>query len=107
MIIPLIHRIVVKPDKLEETDKTYIRAKQAGIIIADHDDNKRAQASVDKGVIVAIGPTVYRDFGTECPVKVGDYVAYARYSGKLIEDPYTGEEFVALNDEDLVVLFKE
>jgi co-chaperonin GroES (HSP10) len=106
MIIPVIHRIVIKPDKLEETDKTFKRASAAGIIIPDNDDRKRAQAGVDKGIVVSIGPTAFRDFGAECPIKVGDYIAYARFAGKHIEDPYTNEEFVALNDEDIISIFR-
>jgi len=107
MMIPLTHRLLVRADKLEDVDKTYVKAKSLGIVIPEQEDRKRAQAGVDKGTVVAIGPTAFRDFNTECPVEIGDYVAYARFGGKIIEDPYTGEEFVALNDEDLVVLFKQ
>lgn len=105
MIIPLLHRIIVKQHKLEETNKDYLRAQAAGLIIPDHDEKKRAQAGVDKGTVVAIGPTAYRDFNTEVPIKVGDTVAFARFSGKTIED--NGEEFIALNDEDVVVVLKD
>jgi co-chaperonin GroES (HSP10) len=104
MITPLLHRILVKQFKLEETNKDYHRAKAIGIIISEHEDNKRAQAGVDKGIIVAIGPTAYKDFGTESPIKVGDAVAFARFSGKLIIDPEDDEEYVALNDEDIVAI---
>ena len=107
MIVPVIHRIVVKADKLEETDKTFLKAAQIGIVIPEHEDRKRAQAGVDKGVVVSIGPTAYRDFNVPCPISVGDYVAYARFSGKLITDPETDEEFVILNDEDICCVFKE
>ena len=104
MITPLLHRIVVKQHKLEETNKDYRRAAQAGIIIPEHEDNKRAQAGVDKGTVVAIGPTAYRDFNTDIPIKVGDTVAFARFSGKVIADPKDEEEYVALNDEDIVAI---
>lgn len=104
MIEPLLHRIIVKQQKLEEADKTYARAKAIGLEIAQHDDNKRAQAGVDKGVVVAIGPTAYRDYNTDIPIKVGDMVAFARYGGKTIIDPKDQEEYVALNDEDLVAI---
>jgi len=106
MIETVLHRILVKADKLEETDKTYVKAKQLGLHIPEMDDRKRAQAGVDKGVVVSIGPTAFRDFGAESPIKVGDYVAYARFAGKHIEDPYTNEEFVALNDEDVISIFR-
>ena len=108
MIKPLLHRIIVKQQKLNEAHKEYQRAEAMGIIIPEHEDNKRAQAGVDKGTVVALGPTAYRDFNTDVPVKVGDVVAFARYSGKTIVDPKDDEEYVALNDEDLVaILTKE
>lgn len=104
MITPLLHRIVVKQAKLEETNKDYKRAEAAGIIIPDHPDKIRAQAGVDTGTVVSIGPTAYRDFHIEPQVKVGDEVAFARFSGKTVVDPATQEEYVVLNDEDLVVI---
>ena len=107
MITPLLHRIIVKQHKLEETNKEYRKAAEIGIIIPDHEDNKRAQAGVDKGIVVAIGPTAYRDFNTDVPIKVGDTVAFARFSGKMIADPKDEEEYVALNDEDIVAVLTE
>lgn len=107
MIETVLHRILVKADKLEETDKTYVKAKQLGLHIPEMDDRKRAQAGVDKGVVVSIGPTAFRDFGAESPIKVGDYIAYARFAGKLLTDPATEEDFVILNDEDIVCIFKD
>ncbi len=104
MITPLLHRIIVKQHKLEDTNKDYRRASTLGLIIPDHEDNKRAQAGVDKGIVVAIGPTAYRDFNVDSPIKVGDTVAFARFSGKTITDPKDEEEYVALNDEDLVAV---
>jgi co-chaperonin GroES (HSP10) len=108
MIIPVLHRILVKQDKLEEVDEVYKRAKQAGIQIAISEAEKaRAQVGVDKGKVVAIGSTAFQDFNTTPPVEVGDYVAYARFGGKIIVDPFTNEEFVALNDEDIVCVFRQ
>lgn len=107
MIIPVLHRILVKADKLEETDTTFLKAKQIGIVIPELEDRKRAQAGVDRGTVVAIGPTSFRDFGADCPLKVGDYVAYARFAGKIVTDPYTEQELVALNDEDIVCIFRQ
>ena len=107
MIIPALHRILVKADKLEETDKTYKKATAMGLVLPEHEDKKRAQAGVDRGVVVAIGPTAFRDFNTPSPIEVGDYIAYARFAGKTVEDPWTQEEFVALNDEDIVVIFRQ
>ena len=107
MITPLLHRIIVKQHKLEETNKEYRKARDIGIIIPEHEDNRRAQAGVDKGIVISIGPTAYRDFNTEVPIKVGDTVAFARFSGKMIADPKDEEEYVALNDEDIVAVLTE
>jgi len=110
MIIPTTHRVIVKADKVED-DPLYKAARAQGIVFADHSDRKREQVGVDKGVVVSIGPTAFEGFYPngmdKVPVSVGDYVAYARFSGKLITDPFTQEEFVALNDEDIVCIFKE
>ena len=106
-ITPLLHRIIVKQHKLEDTNKEYRKARDIGIIIPEHEDNKRAQAGVDKGIVVSIGPTAYRDFNTDIPIKVGDTVAFARFSGKMIADPKDEEEYVALNDEDIVAVLTE
>ncbi len=107
MIKVVLHRILIKQDKLEETNKDYVRMKQLGLVVSESDDRKRAQAGVDTGTVVAIGSTAFRDFGTESPIIVGDKIAYARFSGKFITDPATQEEFVALNDEDVICVFHE
>jgi pentatricopeptide repeat protein len=107
MIIPVLHRILIKADKVEEANKTYQKMRELGLELGISEDRKREQAGVDKGTVVAIGPTAYRDFNTECPISVGMKVAYARFAGKTITDPFTDEEFIALNDEDIVCIIKE
>jgi co-chaperonin GroES (HSP10) len=104
MIVPTLHRIIVKQQKLNESHKEYRRAEAMGIIIPEHEDTKRAQAGVDKGIVMSIGPTAYRDYNVDAPIKVGDLVAFARFSGKVIIDPKDDEEYVALNDEDVVAI---
>lgn len=106
MIFPLLHRILVKPEKFEDVNKDIQRAKAFGLVIPELEDMKRAQASVDVGVVVSIGPTAYRDFNTEVPISVGERVNYARFAGKLIRDPETDEEFVCLNDEDIICVIR-
>ena len=105
MIIPVLHRIIVKQDKLEEKDETFKAARNSGIIIPNLDERAREQAAIDTGVVVAIGSTAFKDFGAESPpIKLGDYVVFAKHAGRLITDPDSDEKFVALNDEDVIAI---
>jgi co-chaperonin GroES (HSP10) len=103
-LIPLLHRIMVKPLSFQEFNKDIQRAKSIGLEIPELEDMKRAQASVDQGVVVAIGETAYRDYNVSCPVKVGDTVNYARFAGKIVE--VDDVQYVILNDEDCLAVLK-
>ena len=92
-INPILHRVLVKPDKLEE--------KTAGGIIIQYD--KREEAAVEKGVVVLVGSTAYKEFGTtaeEQGIVPGARVSYAKYAGKTMMDGDT--KYILLNDEDIV-----
>ena len=104
MIEPVNHKIVIKPFKITETDVTYKSAIAAGIVLPDEDKRSREQAAVDQGTVVAIGPTVFKDFNAECNIKVGDEIVYAKYAGKEVEDPETLEMLTIINDEDVVAI---
>lgn len=101
-IKPLGHRVLVKPDSVEDTDPAWKALKAMGFERAPTDDTRRDQVSVDKGVVLALGDTAFKDFGGEPWCEVGAYVAYARHSGKFITDPETGTQYLLLNDEDLI-----
>ena len=101
MLKPLGHRVLVKQEKLEEVDDVFARAHKAGIIWSD-EHTKREQAAVDKGTVVAIGSTAWKDFGGDPWCAVGDNVYFARHAGRFLKDPNTGEEFTILNDEDII-----
>lgn len=106
MIEVVLHRILIKQDKLEESDKTYVKMRELNMVLPELEDKKRAQAGVDTGTVIAIGGTAFRDFGTDPPIAVGDRIAYARFAGKFIIDPSDEQEYVVLNDEDVVCIFK-
>lgn len=92
-INPVLHRVLVKPDKLEE--------KTAGGIIIQYD--KREEAAVEKGVVVLVGSTAYKEFGTtaeEQGVIPGARVSFAKFAGKTMMDGDT--KYILLNDEDIV-----
>lgn len=96
-IIPVLHRVLILPDKVEETSK-------GGIVLSI--DIKREQAAAEKGTVVAIGSTAFRDYGgDEYTLKVNDKVAYAKYAGKSIKE--NDIEYIILNDEDITAIIKE
>lgn len=106
-IKPILHRILVKPDDIHAKDAAFAAAKRIGIEIIEA-ERKREQAAIDTGVVVEVGPTAFRDFGVDnAPIKAGDVVVYAKYGGKAIEDPVTKEQFVALNDEDVIAIISK
>lgn len=92
-IKPVLHRVLVKPEELE--DKT-----ESGIIVQW---DKREKAAVEIGEVVELGSTCFSDFKTD-PVsegiKVGSKVYFAKYSGKEVKDGDT--RYLILNDEDIV-----
>lgn len=107
MIIPAGHRVVVRQNEYDEHDEVFAAAKRAGIEIVK-DGAVRYQAGVDKGVIVSIGPTAWKDFGGINWAEIGDTVVFAKNAGKSVEDPQDKDTpYVVLNDEDIVAVIKE
>jgi co-chaperonin GroES (HSP10) len=115
LIKVILHRILLERDVPEDTDavKTKKALEQSGFAIpasVQDDLDKRAlreNASMDKGVVLAIGETAFRDYGVECPIKVGDYITYAKFGGKDVTDPETDKVFVIINDEDVVAILSK
>lgn len=108
-ILPVGHRILVRPEKLEERDHTYARAAAAGIALPDSDDKRRREAGSDRGVVLSVGPNAFREFNLASGVnhyqwcKPGDRVLYAKLAGKWTENPNNPDEaWIILNDEDIV-----
>jgi co-chaperonin GroES (HSP10) len=106
VIKPVLHRILVKPDNVQDVDPSLAAAKRMGMEIAGK-ELEREQGAIDTGVIILMGRTAGRDFGDEGFVHVGQRVVYAKYGGKAIVHPTTKEKFVALNDEDVIAIFEE
>ncbi len=107
MIIPTGHRILVKQEEYEETDDVFKSAKRAGIEIIK-DSNTRYQESVDKGTVMAIGPTAWKDFGGANWANVGDTIVFAKHAGKKVQDPADKDtHYVVLNDEDVCAVITE
>lgn len=102
-IKPVLHRVIVKPDKVEEADEQIRRAKAAGIHV---ELDKREEKAVVLGTVISIGSTAYNEFGTsaeEQGVVPGARVQYAKYSG--VDLP--NENLLILNDEDIIGVVEE
>lgn len=96
MIKAIGFRALIKPDEVVK--------KTAGGIYLALDERMELNAQV-VGTIVEIGPDFAVAFRPTLPawgLKPGDKVFYAKYAGKWVKDPETEEEFLFVNDEDIV-----
>lgn len=102
-LVPILHRILVKPKQLAEANETYRKMSELGLVIPDVTDVKREQQAVEIGTVLAIGDTAFTgNFETETKPKVGDIVFFAKYAGK--EVLVDKEKQLLLNDEDIVAI---
>jgi chaperonin GroES len=98
MIVPILHRILLKLDNVET--KT-----ASGIVIPESVTEKERKA-VEIGEVIAMGSTVFEAFGgNNTTVVVGDRVIVARYSGKEVKDG--DNKYVVVNDEDIICVLKD
>jgi chaperonin GroES len=95
-LVPVLHRIVILPEDIET--KT-----ASGIILAINE--KAERKAVERGVVVSIGDTAFKDFKAEVTPVIGDTIYFAKYAGKEVEDE--GKTFIILNDEDCICIVKK
>jgi co-chaperonin GroES (HSP10) len=93
MLKPIYKRLLVRLEPIE--------TKSAGGIILAKDE-RREKNGAEKGIIVELSSDCFQEH--EGLPKVGDQVYFAKYAGKFVVDPDTGEELVLLNDEDVVAI---
>lgn len=99
----LLHTVLVKPEKVEETDEVIRRARAAGLAVQL---DKREEKAVEYGTVVHVGPTAFKDYGRDPDIlNIGDKVTFAKYAGKAIK--YKEENFLILNDQDVLAIIKE
>ena len=99
MLTPVLHRIILKLDSIEEVTAS-------GIVIPK-DLIEKERKAVEIGTVVSIGETAFKDYGGSIDtIKIGDRVIIAKYSGKEIKD-IDETSYVVCNDEDLLVIIKE
>ena len=100
MIKPILHRILVKPDNVEDVDDVVRSARQSGLVVQL---DKREQAAIEIGTVVLVGDTSYKEFGTTAEaqgVVPGAKVFFAKYAGKSVKDGDV--KYLMLNDEDII-----
>ena len=107
MIRPCGHRLVVKAFKHAEVDEVTKKHLEFYKTLEVVGTETRADASVDKGVVIAIGPSAWKDFHGDAWCKVGDEIIFAKFAGKIVQDPEDLEDYFILNDEDVVAVLKE
>ena len=94
---PVTHRIVVKPDPLEE--KT-----DSGIILSRN--SRQEKAATVTGVVVEVGSTCFKDYNSTAEdegIVPGVRVYYAKYAGAELKD----EEHIILNDDDVIGVIRD
>ena len=92
---PIGGYILVKP----ETEQT----TSSGIVLPDTVDKEKPQ----KGKVIALGTGKLNDRGEKIPfsVKVGDMVIFKKYSPDEIE--VDGEEYLIMEESDILAIIKE
>lgn len=95
---PAGHRLIVKPDHVEEVSK-------GGILIAATNKDREQDAYIS-GRLVAVGPTAWNlsQHGGQPWAKVGDRVMYASYAGYSLK--INGEMYRVMNDEDITAIIE-
>lgn len=98
-IHPKGRRVLIKPDPIEEET-------ESGIIVVT--DKKLEKAGQMRGTVADFGDLAWKGFegdeDEEPWAQIGDWILYSRYAGKTVEDPITEEDYVILNDEDVLAV---
>jgi len=89
-LVPLADRVVITPLKQEEVTAS-------GLVIPD-----TAKEKPQQGEVVAVGPGRLDENGKRIPmdIQVGDRILYAKYTGTEVK--LDGEEYIVLNEKDVL-----
>lgn len=91
---PLMYHVVVDVDY--KPPSTIIHIDQKII--------RQEAVSCDQGVVLKIGPTAYKDYNIECPIKVGDVVKFKTHTGQVYYDKEANRFLRVLNDQDIIAI---
>lgn len=98
---PVEYKILILPEKVEETDEVLKSAKAAGLVLVDKTTDREKQSQV-RGKLVAIGGNAFEDWQGRIP-QVGDMVWYAKYAGYVVPGD-DGKEYRLCNDKDIAAV---
>lgn len=90
--------VLVRPDSATNDLKNEMIAIPDSVL-------DRQRIEVTTGTLIATGQLAWKGVqgGNDEPwANVGDHVVYAKYGGKLITDPETGEKVILLLDKDII-----
>ncbi len=93
-IEPRTIMVLVRPSEIGETH-------DGGMIVIPADTRDRMKAAVTEGEVIAVGPDAWCDFKYDKGAKVGDWVAFAQYSGFEVRDAKTKQRYLLINDMDI------
>ena len=99
MISPLGYRVMIEPIDFEK--------KYQGMIHIPEQITERQRAGTQEGIVVALGPSAYIEHAGGAWCKEGDHVLFAKYGGLRVTDPDTEQEFILVNDDDVICAVTE
>lgn len=95
------YRILVKADPIETTTA-------GGIVLVQNE--KLEAAGQQFGTVIGIGDTCWtdakgEDLGQWCAK--GDKILFSRHAGRFVYDPDDNEEYMIMNDTDVIAVIEE
>lgn len=98
-IVPVEYKVVVLPDKVEETIGE-------GVLHKPETSREKEQWGQEKGTLVAVSDMAFSDWKGTHP-KVGDRVYYTKYAGIQTEEKGpNGVKYRIFNDKELCAILK-
>lgn len=100
------YRLLVKPKPIQ-------RESAGGIIISvDGTQADRLEQSGNQmGTVISIGHTCWKggpkDIVQDPWCVMGDEIIYSKHAGRFVFDPETEEEYLIINDDDVLLITKK
>lgn len=91
---PVDVKVLVRPDPVEEKTK-------GGILLPDG-TRERDKFATTRGTLIAHGPNAFAEWGYDNAIPLGARVIFAQYAGLRVRGD-DNEEYLVMNDEDLVI----